>query len=94
MASAALVTATAMVAPHATATAPTTTAGALRPLLLASALADPPMISDAAQQALARCHWREQWMGAQYVDPLARLPAEVRARRANTDSVAGAGGRR
>jgi hypothetical protein len=68
--------------------------GALRPLLLASALADPPMISDAAQQALARCHWREQWMGAQYVDPLARLPAEVRARRANTDSVAGAGGRR
>ena len=53
--------------------------GALPPLLIASSIAEPPALSEAAQQALARMRWLEQWQHVHGVDPLAPCPSELRA---------------
>ena len=53
--------------------------GALPPLLIASSIAEPPALAEAAQQALARMRWLEQWRGVHGVDPLAPCPSELRA---------------
>ena len=53
--------------------------GALPPLLMASALTDPPALADAAQQALTRMRWLERWQHVHGVDPLVPCPSELRA---------------
>ena len=53
--------------------------GALPPLLIASSIAEPPALAEAAQQALARMRWLEQWRDVHGVDPLAPCPSELRA---------------
>ena len=44
-----------------------------------TAIAEPPALAEAAQQALARMRWLEQWRDVHGVDPLAPCPSELRA---------------